>query len=238
MNPIRRNIPNAITCINVLSGCIAITFALQGDTLAGSLKAYQWAYIFIGIAAVADFCDGFSARLLHAYSAMGKELDSLSDLVSFGVAPAMLLFQALKHSGAPLWLPWTTLIIPVCGALRLAKFNIDSRQTTSFSGLPIPANALFWIGFTSLCYRLPHTVANPMIIVPAIALLSWLMVSEVNMFSLKFTSFGWKGNGRRWTLIICAILLITSFGTESFMWIIVFYIALSMIPPYKNNCNI
>lgn len=235
MNPIKRNIPNAITCLNVLSGAAAIVFALNGDLSAASLKSYELAYICIGIAALADFCDGMSARLLHAYSDMGKELDSLCDLVSFGVAPAMLLFQSLRDAGGPGWLPWIALLIPVCGALRLAKFNTDTRQTTSFIGLPIPANAIFWIGFTSYCHRMPEVFSSLYVALPAILLISWLMVSEVGMFSLKFKSLGLKGNVRRWILVAAAVVFIVVMGLPGLMWLIIFYILLSMLSSKRKS---
>lgn len=235
MNPIKRNIPNAITCLNVLSGTAAIVFALNGDLSVGSLKSYELACICIGIAALADFCDGMSARLLHAYSDMGKELDSLCDLVSFGVAPAMLLFQSLRDVAAPGWLQWMALLIPVCGALRLAKFNTDTRQTTSFIGLPIPANAIFWIGFTSYCHRMPEVFSSLYVALPAILLISWLMVSEVGMFSLKFKSLGLKGNVRRWILLAAAVVFIVVMGLPGLMWLIIFYILLSMLSSKRKS---
>ncbi|MDE6061602.1 MAG: CDP-alcohol phosphatidyltransferase family protein, partial [Duncaniella sp.] len=123
-------IPNTITCLNLLSGCVAVFFAFNLDIEIGSLPAMTWAFIFIGAASVFDFCDGFSARLLHAYSPLGKELDSLSDLVSFGLAPAFLVMNVMRTYGAPLWVSASALLIAVMGALRLAKFNVDTRQTT------------------------------------------------------------------------------------------------------------
>ena len=148
---IKNSIPNTITCLNLLSGCVACILAFHYAEPMGSLYGFQWAFICIGAATVFDFADGASARMLHAYSAMGKELDSLADLVSFGLAPALLMFNAISlafpsASGLNIW-AFGALLIAVLGALRLAKFNIDTRQTTSFIGLPIPSNAIFWIGF-------------------------------------------------------------------------------------------
>ncbi|MDE6254903.1 MAG: CDP-diacylglycerol--serine O-phosphatidyltransferase, partial [Muribaculaceae bacterium] len=175
--------------MNILAGLLSIVCSIQGELSLWGLKGYEWGYIFIGIAAVADFLDGFSARLLHAYSEMGKELDSLSDLVSFGVAPALAVYTCMELNGAE-WMKWLALIIPVAGALRLARFNVDTRQTENFIGLPIPANALFWIGYTSIVYSGSTLLSTPWIFVTAVLLESWLMVSPLRLFSLKFKTWG------------------------------------------------
>ena len=147
---IRNNIPNAITSLNLLFGCMACIMAFHCfDPMCGtSIKGYQWAFIFIALSAVADFFDGLVARLLHAVSGIGKELDSLADSVSFGLAPALVLYNIMIGQGAGHWALFA-LLLPVFGALRLARFNIDPNQSTVFTGLPIPANAIFWIGFTA-----------------------------------------------------------------------------------------
>lgn len=224
MNIIKRNIPNAITCMNVASGVLSIIYASKGASELWGLPAYRWAWIFIGIAAVADFLDGFMARLLHAYSNLGKELDSLCDLVSFGVAPAIIMYNALEISGAPGWTGWFVLLIPVFGALRLAKFNIDTRQTTSFIGLPIPANAIFWIGYSALMLSGMESLSQWWCVVPALVVESWLMVSPLKLFSLKFKTWGWKGNALRWLLIVTAIVLVACMGVPGLMWLIIAYL--------------
>lgn len=230
---ITRNIPNSITCINLLSGCVAIILALSGDMPLWGMRAYQWACIFIGIAAVADFLDGFAARLLKAYSAVGKELDSLCDLISFGVAPAMLMFATVRDLGAPEWLGWCMLIIPVGGALRLAKFNVDDRQTTSFIGLPIPANALFWIGFMAL-YRDLYMM-SPWFVLAIVLVESWLMVSPLKLYSLKFQSWGLRENQQRYWLIGAAILFVAVSGLRGLMWTVLYYIASSTGINYRER---
>lgn len=229
MNIIRRNIPNAITCINLLSGVTAIICASQGDRPLWGMEAYEWAYIFIGIAAVADFLDGFAARLLHAYSELGKQLDSLCDLVSFGVAPAIIMHYCAIATGMPVWTAWLALLVPVCGALRLARFNIDTRQTTSFIGLPIPANAIFWIGYSALCYAGGSFAGEWYWAAAAIIIESWLMVSPLRLFSLKFKTWGWKDNRWRWLLIITAPVLVAIMGVPGLMWLIVVYVAYSLL---------
>lgn len=232
---IKNSIPNTITCLNLLSGCMACILAFRYAEPMGPLFGFQWAFICIGAATVFDFADGASARILHAYSAMGKELDSLADLVSFGLAPALLMFNAisLAFPSASGLNPWAfgALLIAVLGALRLAKFNIDTRQTTSFIGLPIPSNAIFWIGFLACA----HTHGMPplwltLIIVAAVSL---LMVSELPMFSLKFKNFAIKENLRRYIIMATAVVLVAIFGVSGLAWTILVYILISALWPQK-----
>ena len=215
-------IPNIITCCNLTAGSLAVIMALRGT--------FEQAAIFILIAAVCDFLDGLSARLLHAYSDMGKELDSLSDLISFGLAPGLMVYALLNDY---LLLPYGTLedlayialLIPVAGGLRLAKFNVDDRQTTSFIGLPIPANALFWIGVCFADTRDWH----PVIILALIVLFSYLMVSNLPMFSLKASNLSWSNNKLRYILIITSLGLIIWLGLTGLAGAIIAYILLSLI---------
>lgn len=229
MNVIVRNIPNSITCINVIAGVCAI-IALTGEAdPTQSWQPWMTAAICIGIAAVADFCDGFAARLLKAYSAMGKELDSLCDLVSFGVAPAVMVYKCLSANEITQPIAWLAILIAVGGALRLARFNVDDRQTVNFIGLPIPANAIFWIGFVSIFSADPAQlgILPPALIIIAV---SWLMVSPLPLVSLKFKSWGWAGNEKRWLSIICFIALVCVFGVDGLMWGIVAYVLPSSVP--------
>lgn len=224
----RKHIPNCITCLNILSGCMAIAVASHGTAHLWGLPAYQWAFIFIAVGAVADFFDGFAARALHAYSNLGKELDSLCDLVTFGVAPAMILLNLFQQEGLDPWVSWTALLIPVAGALRLARFNIDTRQTTSFIGLPIPANAIFWIGYAAL-----FATDNVLFLsrwywfVPIAVVESWLMLSPVRLFSLKFKSLSWVENWPRVLLAVAAAVFCFTLGTGGLLWLIVFYVLLA-----------
>ena len=194
----------------------------------GPLTGFQWCFIAVGCAAVFDFCDGAAARLLRAYSDMGKELDSLSDNVSFGLAPALMLFSTIceARGGFSFWALMAGVIV-VCGALRLAKFNIDTRQTTSFIGLPIPANAIFWIGMVA--WMQAHG-CPPMGVLLAITLCeSLLMVSSIRMFSLKFANFGWRENFRRYVIILTAILFVITDGIAGLAWTILLYILISAV---------
>lgn len=230
MNILTRNIPNAITCLNILSGSLAIIFAFRGDSpQPGGLAGWQWCAIFIGIAAVADFLDGFAARLLHAYSSLGKELDSLCDLVSFGVAPAMMLFTMTPMTHGLEWMRWAALLIPIAGALRLARFNIDTRQATSFIGLPIPANAIFWIGYTALMAGGTGFLSGPVVYIAVILLESWLMLSPLRLFSLKFKTYGLRANWPRYLLIAVAAVSVFCMGVGGLMWLIIFYLLLSSL---------
>lgn len=226
---VTKYIPNTITCLNLLSGCLAVIFALSiVNPAASGMSAMQWAWIFIGAAAVFDFCDGAAARLLKAYSTIGKELDSLCDVVSFGVAPGMLVFKVMETSGCGIW-SYAALFLPVMGALRLAKFNVDDRQTTSFLGLPIPSNAIFWIGITAWIQA--HGILPTWLMVALIIAIGLLMVSNLPMFSLKFKDFSLVSNVRRYGVLLGAILFVVFEGIAGFAWAIVLYILLSMLKP-------
>lgn len=231
MNPITRNIPNSITCLNLASGVFAILMASKGSAEVWGMEAYKWAWIFIGIAAIADFLDGFAARLLHAYSNLGKELDSLCDLVSFGVAPAVIMYYCLEAVPQAHWTRWLVFLIPICGALRLAKFNIDTRQSSSFIGLPIPANAIFWIGYSAMIYSGTLFVAEPFVVAVAIIIESWLMVSPLRLFSLKFKSWGFKGNEFRWLLILTAVVFVCTMQVPGLLWLIIAYVLYGLFAP-------
>jgi CDP-diacylglycerol--serine O-phosphatidyltransferase len=228
MNAVTRNIPNSITCINILAGCMAIVAATGGTSPMWGLLSYQWAFIFIGIGAVADFFDGFAARALHAYSSLGKELDSLCDLVTFGVAPAMIMFHLLVDTGNDPWLAWTTLLIPVAGAIRLARFNIDTRQTTTFIGLPIPANTIFWIGYASLMAGSNVGFLSVWYwMLPILLVECWLMNSPLRMYSLKFKNLSLRENYPRYLLVLATGAFCFTLGTGGLLWLIVFYVAIS-----------
>ncbi|MCI9042369.1 MAG: CDP-diacylglycerol--serine O-phosphatidyltransferase [Muribaculaceae bacterium] len=225
---IKAHIPNTITCLNLVSGAVAVVLALQGPTQLGSLTGFEWSFIAIGAAAIFDFADGAMARLLKAYSDVGRELDSLSDLVSFGLAPAAMMYSVISQAsgGFPLWALFP-LLIAVCGALRLARFNVDTNQSTTFTGLPIPANAIFWVGMTS--WILAHGCPPMWVVALIIVCMSLLMLSSLRMSSLKFKSFGWRENFRRYVIILAALLFVATSGIPGLMWTIWFYIILSAV---------
>ena len=225
LQSIKNNIPNTITCLNLLSGCIACIYAFNCMTQYGDLMGYQIAFIFIALAAVFDFCDGLVARLLNSVSSIGKELDSLSDCVSFGLAPAMLIYATLEHYNPGELYNYAAFLIAVFGALRLAKFNVDTTQTTTFKGMPIPANAIFWIGFINSCHEAANTGYAMFI---WIVVLSYLMVCNIPMFSFKLKDFSFKNNWYRILLLVAVISFITIFGITGFYYSIATYFFISL----------
>lgn len=222
-------IPNCITATGLLCGLISIVFAMQCNRYFGGLTGTQWSWIFIGGALICDFLDGLSARLLNSYSELGKNLDSLSDLVTFGVAPAMLLYNIMKvyHPGWS-FVTWLPLIIPIAGAFRLARFNIDPGQKMVFMGLPIPACAIFCVGLSSLLLEtneIPAWIATFSIV--GIAL---LMVSPLPMFSMKITDFRLStDNILRLILLIATVILSLTLHIQGLIWIIITYLILSFL---------
>lgn len=222
---VKQNIPNTITSMNLFSGCMAVVSAFHFNETIGAMQGYEWAFLFIGLATVFDFCDGLSARLLHAYSALGKELDSLSDLVSFGVAPAALVFNLIQSQTGS-WVAFLAFLIAVFGALRLAKFNIDDRQTTSFIGLPIPANAIFWIGIVA--WNMDFRYIGDTWMTALVVLFPLLMVSSLPMFSLKVKTLSLRSNVRRYALLLGTAMLVAAMQLAGLLWAIVFYILLSV----------
>ena len=232
MKAIRNNIPNAITSLNLLCGCLACIAAFSCfDPMCGTaLKGYQWAFILIGLAAVADFCDGLVARLLHAVSDIGAELDSLADLVSFGIAPAMVLYNMMLEHGEGHWALLARLL-PVFGAIRLARYNVDSTQGTVFTGLPIPANAIFWIGLTA-GYAM-HPLPLSAVIVHIVAL-SLLMVCRLRMFSLKmYNLWSFKDNWAQYLQIFATVPAVVVMGLPGLTFVIILYVLLSLIKREK-----
>lgn len=228
MNFIIKNIPNCITALNLGAGTLAIIAASRGINEFWGLKGFQWAYLFIAMGALADFLDGLAARLLKAYSDVGKELDSLCDLVTFGVAPALTLFFLLQSTGVDAWLCWTIFLIPVCCAFRLARFNLDTRQTVNFIGLPVPANAIFWIGYSYLMWKDVAFLSVWYVFLPFLLVECWLMNSNIPMFSLKMKNFSFKENLPRYMLAAAAGVFCFTLGVGGLFWLIVFYVLLGI----------
>jgi CDP-diacylglycerol---serine O-phosphatidyltransferase len=235
-----KHIPNFITSLNLVSGFIAIIFIVNGNLVMAS-----W---FIIAAMIFDFCDGFSARLLKAYSPIGKELDSLADLVSFGVAPGLMIYQLLSkslsfafitpdsHVILTIIIVLIPAIMPVCGAIRLAIFNLDSTQSTTFKGLPIPANALAVISVVlaehySHAHLFTSLISSSVFLTIFTIILSLLMVSRIPLLSLKFKNLKLKGNEGRYILVSLVIIGYLIFGVASIPFIIPAYIATSLLSP-------
>ena len=220
----KKHIPNTITCCNLISGCIATYWAFQGD--------YRLALLFIVIGAVFDFFDGMTARLLHVSSPIGKELDSLADDITFGFAPSAIVFSFLSPLTTQLspYIPYLAFVMAAFSALRLAKFNLDERQTLGFIGLPTPANALFWgsliVGAGQYIASLPYTAY---IILIGTFVSCFLLISEIPMFALKFKSWGWKGNEVKYIFLLTCIPLLFFFRISGLSVIIAWYVVLSIL---------
>lgn len=192
------------------------------------MQGYQVAFVLIALAAVFDFFDGFTARLLHAVSPLGKELDSLSDAVSFGLAPGMVLYNMLVQYAPESGVAYIAMLIPVFGALRLAKFNVSTDQSTTFTGLPIPANAIFWIGFTNF-YAEHHSDVPVLVVAVLVVALSLLMVCNLRMFSLKLHSLSVKENYKQYLLVLAFVICVGFCGVTGLAWAMLFYIVLSAV---------
>lgn len=234
---IKKHIPNSITCMNLFSGCVSIVLAFHGFFL--------WALLFILLAGVFDFCDGMAARLLHTSSVIGKELDSLADVVSFGLAPSMIIFKHVDNISDSEWVMFAAFFIAVFSALRLAKFNVDTRQTSSFIGLPTPPNAIFFASLLSITdpmMPVPSYLGREMfmpilnnlwVILFLVAIFSYLLVAEIPMFSLKFKNLSWSDNKVRFIFLILSALLLIVFQLAAFPFIILLYLVMSVVTAYK-----
>lgn len=217
----KKHIPNAITCANLFSGCIGIVFAFNGDL-------FTAAY-FVLLSGVFDFFDGMVARLLNVKSAIGKELDSLADMVSFGFLPGVVMFQLLKTSDySSAYLPYLGFIITVFSALRLAKFNIDERQTEEFIGLNTPMNTLFIVSLPFIAKDYPEVIGSSILLLAITAITSFLLVSEIKIFSLKFKQLTWAKNKFKFIFLILSAILIVFLKFAAVPFVLVLYIALSI----------
>ena len=227
-NAIVRNIPNTLTSCNLFSGCIAAYMAFHGN--------YKEALLFIVLGAMFDFFDGMTARLLHVSSPIGKELDSLADDITFGLAPAAIAFSLFKEVYYPDFLmpvagimPYTAFLIAVFSGLRLAKFNIDERQTSSFIGMPTPANALFWASLAVGGHSfLISDTFNAIYLFVLVVVMSLLLVAELPMFSLKFKDLSWGHNKVSYIFLIVSLPLLIIFQLSGIAAVIIWYILLSL----------
>ncbi|MFO0355341.1 MAG: CDP-alcohol phosphatidyltransferase family protein [Sphingobacteriaceae bacterium] len=239
---IKKHIPNVITCGNLVCGCVAILQIFEGNMV---LASY-----LVGLAAVLDFFDGFAARLLKVSSPIGKDLDSLADMVTFGVVPGLIMHRMLQigylvnHQDYEVvirnqWMVYIPLLIPVFSAVRLAKFNNDTRQTEAFIGVPTPANAILicsiplivnWDTQFDLKHcGIIHFLIHPYAILGLSVLMSYLLVAELPLFSLKFKQFGWKGNEIRFVFLALSLVSLIVFQFLGLTIAIVLYIVLSLV---------
>ncbi len=230
----KKHIPNFITCLNLFSGCIGTIFAFNGD-----LKT---AAFFVVLSAVFDFFDGFVARLLNVKSEIGKELDSLADMISFGFLPGMVMFQLITQSmneTLPLtdlstYLPYLAFLITVFSALRLAKFNIDTRQSIDFIGLNTPTNTLFIVSLVFIREDYPEVIGSTALLLGITFLMSYLLIAEFRLFSLKLSSTKWAENRYKFVFLILSGLLIIILKFVAIPIVLILYIILSYLH-FKNS---
>ncbi len=229
-----RHLPNFITCLNLASGCLAVVFVFKGEIAVFS--------ILVAASLLFDFLDGFVARALNAHSAMGKELDSLADMVTFGLVPGAVMYHLFINS-VPLVLhmdaTWAKILgffpfmITVFSAIRLAKFNIDTRQSDSFLGMPTPAITIFVIGLALIIqfdrFHLTPRLLNTYVIGGITMILCYLLVSEIPLFALKFKNFSWPQNRAQYLLVVIAILMILFLQVTAIPLLIIFYLILSLL---------
>ena len=234
-NSVTKHIPNTLTSCNLISGCIAIVFAPSAN--------YTMALTFIVVGAVFDFFDDMSARLLGVSSPIGKELDSLADVVTFGVAPSSMIFTLLLTLDKSGWndslafaVPYVAFVMAAFSAIRLAKFNLDERQTTSFIGLPTPANALFWgaliVGGEEILAAQSQVI---LLLIVMVLISSWLLVAEIPMFALKFKHWGWHENRIKYVFLVSCLPILLIFRISGISIIIAWYICLSILTSRKNG---
>lgn len=218
----KKHIPNAITCANLFSGCVGVVFAFNGDLFSAAH--------FVILSGIFDFFDGMVARLLNVKSNIGKELDSLADMVSFGFLPGVVLFQLLKQSDLnhP-YVPYLGFFVTVFSALRLAKFNIDERQTVDFIGLNTPMNTIFIVSLPFIAVDYPALVSSGVLLIAIIAITSFLLVSEIKIFSLKFSGLNWQKDKVKFIFLILSAILIVLFKFAAVPLILVLYILSSVI---------
>ena len=220
-----KHIPNLLTISNLICGCIALYFTFKGELV---FTAY-----LVCLAAIFDFMDGAAARLLNVSNPLGKELDSLADMVSFGLVPGAIVFYLLEESPLSQY-SFMALIIPIFSAYRLAKFNIDENQNENFIGLPTPANCLVFISIPLITtFNSESTIANlfetPEILLIITILMSLALVSRINMFSLKFKNLKFQDNKFRFFIIIMSIILLTWLEFSAIPIIILLYIMISIV---------
>ncbi len=216
-----RHLPNTLTSGNLLCGCLGIVSSLQG-----SADRAIW---FVIAACVFDFFDGFSARALHVSSPIGKELDSLADMVSFGVLPSLVMYRMIDTLSASEYLPYLAFLLAAFSALRLAKFNVDESQTDTFRGLPTPANALFITSLVYLQSPWDTFISQDYFLVVITLVFSFLLVAPFELFALKFKTYSWKDNRLKFTFLAFTVLLIALWQLAAMPFVILTYVAVSLV---------
>lgn len=217
----KKHIPNILTLSNLFAGCIGLVFAFDGNLVYASYA--------IWIAAIFDFFDGFSARMLNVSSPIGKELDSLADMVTFGVLPSVILYQMIGSQPIE-YLSYVAFVLALFSALRLAKFNVDTRQATTFIGMPTPAAAFFVSGLPFWIVQFPQ-LENWSVVLTISVILALLLVSPIKMLALKFENYSFVNNWHRYLLVILSIGMFAFFGAKSLPLIIILYLIISLVSP-------
>jgi len=216
----KKYIPNSITSLNLFSGCIGVVMALQGN--------YLMAFYCVLASGIFDFFDGMSARALHVKSLIGKELDSLADVISFGFLPGTIMFMMLKESTDSQYLPYLGYVMTIFSALRLAKFNIDTRQTTDFIGVNTPMNTFFIISLPFIAQDYP-VLHNVFLLLGIVAVCSFLLVSEIKLFSMKLSSLAWSANKFKYLFLLLSLVLIVLLKFLALPLVLVLYILFSYL---------
>jgi len=216
-----RHLPNVLTCLNLLSGCLGIVAVWKGP-------ANQAAW-FVIAACIFDFFDGFAARALKVSSPIGKELDSLADMVSFGILPSLVMYRMIDTLSSSDYLPYAAFSLAVFSALRLAKFNVDENQQDTFIGLPTPANALFITSLVYLESPWDTVISQDFALVGISIIFSFLLVAPFELFALKFKDYTWKGNALKFTFLIFSVLILGIWQLAAMPFVILTYLAVSLL---------
>ena len=216
-----KHLPNALTCGNLLCGCLGVVFCLENRNV--PVAYFVWA------AGGFDFFDGFAARWLKVTSPIGKELDSLADMVSFGLLPALVMYKLIEASSSNPYLPFIGFLIAICSALRLAIFNVDETQHHSFKGLNTPANTIFITSLSFLSGSIKTFLQQDWTLILITSVFSLLLVSRIDMIAFKFKDFSWEGNKIRFTFLACTVLLLILLGKPALPLIILLYIGFSLM---------
>ncbi|MFD2741886.1 MULTISPECIES: CDP-alcohol phosphatidyltransferase family protein [Sphingobacterium] len=217
----KRFIPNTITIFNLLSGCVGISFAFNGR--------FEWVLYCLLACGIFDFLDGTAARLLHVRSDIGKELDSLADVISFGFLPGTILFMMLQGTTSSIYLPYAGYIVTAFSALRLAKFNVDTRQSTDFIGVNTPMNSFVIISLPFIAQRFPEIFDQSYFLLAIIVLSSYLLVSEIKLFSMKVSNLTWASNRYKYLFLLSCIVLIILLQYLALPFILLSYILFSTL---------
>ena len=217
----KKHIPNIITCLNLLSGCIGILMVLKGD--------YSTAFICVIASGIFDFFDGLAARLLHVKSLIGKELDSLADVISFGLQPGMLMYMMLKNVSTNEYLPFVGFLITIFSALRLAKFNVDERQTDDFIGVNTPMNTFLIFSLPFVAEKFPDLINSQVLLIGITVVTSLLLVSELKLFSIKLNSLAWSLNKYKYIFLLLSLVLIVVFKMIAIPFVFLLYILFSYL---------